>query len=211
MNTEKMFKIILIFILVCGLIGCYCVKDKENFSTIEIDDNFNKSTLSGSYYYSVNEHGVEYLDDHNVDCNPDFNCKACVYHEESNDEANCISCNNDDTLDEMFDKGTEYATGICKNNVETSENVEESQEEGQEEGQEESSDEDSNKVDDKETCKSDDDCTKGKFCKYFEDTQERHCKIRCGTYYPACPDGEICVTKNWRDPNEKSYCGPGLF
>ena len=32
MNTEKLFKIILIFILVCNLIGCYSVKNKENFT-----------------------------------------------------------------------------------------------------------------------------------------------------------------------------------
>lgn len=30
MNTEKMFKIILIFILVCTFIGCYSEKNKEN-------------------------------------------------------------------------------------------------------------------------------------------------------------------------------------
>lgn len=32
MNTEKLFKIILILILVCNLIGCYSVKNKENFT-----------------------------------------------------------------------------------------------------------------------------------------------------------------------------------
>jgi hypothetical protein len=33
MNTEKTFKLILIFVLICGIIGCYTKKDIENFSS----------------------------------------------------------------------------------------------------------------------------------------------------------------------------------
>ncbi len=136
MNTEKLFKIILIFILVCGLVGC-SLKRKENFtsdsesglntrcpsaaiSTI-LEKNIQSLTpdeekklsacLSGAY--NLNKDDTISSLSADTSCNSNWNCKACL---KNTIEPNCLSCNNNNFL-----YSNDGLTGICipNNHLET--------------------------------------------------------------------------------------------
>ena len=49
MNTENIFKLFLIFVLICGIIGCYTKKDIEKYGYIDSTQVFVDTNNEGKF------------------------------------------------------------------------------------------------------------------------------------------------------------------